>query len=99
MASTLPGYAYSYFTTIILTGMGYTGTQSQLLSAPPWILAAIVTYLTGWMTDKWQVRGPVVALYQLLTAVGMIITVYGKHNGVRYFGVYLGKLLSSEFPK
>ncbi|PLB53868.1 MFS general substrate transporter [Aspergillus steynii IBT 23096] len=90
MASTLPGYAYSYFKTIILMGMGFSNTESQLLSAPPYILAAATTYLSGWLTDKYQIRGPVIAVHQLLTAVGMIITAYGQVNGARYFGVFLG---------
>ncbi|KAL2817480.1 major facilitator superfamily domain-containing protein [Aspergillus cavernicola] len=90
MASTLPGYAYSYFQTIILTGMGFTGTQSQLLSAPPYILAAAATYFSGWLTDRYHIRGPVIAVHQLLTAVGMLVTAYGKANGARYFGVFLG---------
>lgn len=91
MASTLPGYAYSYFKTVILMGMGFTSTQSQLLSAPPYILAAISTYLGGWFTDKYQIRGPVIALHQLLTAVGMLITAYGRVSGARYFGIFLGE--------
>ncbi|KGO44234.1 Major facilitator superfamily domain, general substrate transporter [Penicillium expansum] len=71
MASTLPGYAYSYFKTVILMGMGFSNTQSQLLSAPPYIIAAFFTYLGGWLTDKYQIRGPVIAVHQLLTAVGV----------------------------
>ena len=91
MTSTLPGYAYSYFLPIILKdGMGFSTTKSQLLSAPPYILAAIMTYISGWLTDKYHVRGPVLAVHQLLTAVGMLITTYGKANGARYFGAFLG---------
>lgn len=92
MASTLPGYAYSYFKTVILVGMGFSNTQSQLLSAPPYIIAAIFTYLGGWLTDKYQIRGPVIAVHQLLTAVGMLITAYGGASGARYFGIFLGEL-------
>ncbi|KAL4926417.1 major facilitator superfamily domain-containing protein [Aspergillus undulatus] len=90
MASTLPGYAYSYFKTIIMTGMGFTGNESQLLSAPPYILAAAATYFSGWLTDKYKIRGPVIAVHQLLTAVGMLVTAYGQVNGARYFGVFMG---------
>lgn len=91
MASTLPGYAYSYFLPIILRqGMGYTTTQSQLLSAPPYVLAAIVAFISGWLGDKYHIRGPIIAVHQCLTAVGMIITVYGKYNAFRYFGAFLG---------
>lgn len=91
MASTLPGYAYSYFLPIILRkGMGYTATQSQLLSAPPYVLAAIVAYCSGWLGDRYHVRGPIIAVHQLLTAAGMLITVFAKGNGARYFGAFLG---------
>ncbi|KAI3548104.1 hypothetical protein CSPX01_03271 [Colletotrichum filicis] len=91
MASTLPGYAYSYFLPIILrNGMGFSSTQAQLLSAPPYVLAAIVAYISGYLGDKYKIRGPIIAVHQALTAVGMLITVYGKANGARYFGAFLG---------
>ncbi|KAJ5163513.1 Major facilitator superfamily domain general substrate transporter [Penicillium coprophilum] len=84
MASTLPGYAYSYFKTVILMGMGFSNTQSQLLSAPPYIIAALFTYLGGWFTDKYQIRGPVIVIHQLLTAL------MGGASGARYFGIFMG---------
>ncbi|KXH60980.1 hypothetical protein CSAL01_10198 [Colletotrichum salicis] len=91
MASTLPGYAYSYFLPIILrNGMGFSSTQAQLLSAPPYVLAAIMAYISGYLGDKYKIRGPIIAVHQALTAVGMLITVYGKANGARYFGAFLG---------
>lgn len=91
LAAILPGYAYSYFQPIILTGIGFTNTQSQLLSAPPYILAGILCYTSGWISDKYRIRGPIIAVHQLLTVVGMLITAYGRSSGFRYFGVFLGK--------
>lgn len=91
MASTLPGYAYSYFLPVILKqGMGYSTAQSQLLSAPPYVLAAIMTFTSGWLGDRYHIRGPLIAVHQLLTAVGMLITAYGGSNAARYFGAFLG---------
>ncbi|KAH7176816.1 major facilitator superfamily domain-containing protein [Dactylonectria macrodidyma] len=91
MASTLPGYAYSYFLPIILRdGMGFSSTQAQLLSAPPYILAAIMTFVSGYLGDRYKLRGPIIAVHQALTAAGMLITAYGKSNGARYFGAFLG---------
>ncbi|KAF4978624.1 hypothetical protein FZEAL_5027 [Fusarium zealandicum] len=91
MASTLPGYAYSYFLPIILRdGMGFSSTQAQLLSAPPYVLAAIMAFISGWLGDRFRVRGPIIAVHQALTAAGMLITVYGRVNAVRYFGAFLG---------
>ncbi|KAL4971629.1 major facilitator superfamily domain-containing protein [Aspergillus desertorum] len=77
MASTLPGYAYSYFKTIILTGMGLTGNESQLLSAPPYIVAAAATYFSGRLTDR-------------CSQLSACSTAYGQTNGARYFGVFMG---------
>jgi hypothetical protein len=91
MASTLPGYAYSYFLPIILRdGMGFSTTQSQLLSCPPYVLAAIMGLVSGWLGDRYKIRGPIIAVHQLITAIGMLITVYGKANAARYFGCFLG---------
>jgi len=91
MASTFPGYAYSYFLPVILRGgMGFSVTQSQLLSAPPYVLAAVMTFVSGWLSDKYKIRGPLVAVHQLLTATGMLITVFAKGNAARYFGAFLG---------
>lgn len=91
MASTLPGYAYSYFMPVILKdGMGFSTTESQLLSAPPLIVSAITCYIAGWVTDKYRLRGPILAVLQLITAVGMLITTYGGSSAVRYFGTFLG---------
>ncbi|KAK0387423.1 LOW QUALITY PROTEIN: hypothetical protein NLU13_5735 [Sarocladium strictum] len=91
MASTLPGYAYSYFLPIILKkGMGFNTTQSQLLSAPPYILAAVMALASGWLGDRLRIRGPIIACHQGITAVGMILTAFGPTNAVRYFGAYLG---------
>ncbi|KAL3496364.1 MFS general substrate transporter [Aspergillus germanicus] len=91
MASTLPGYAYSYFLPIILRdGMGFSTTRSQLLSCPPYVLAAIMALVSGWLGDRYKLRGPIIAVHQLLTAVGMLITAYGRANAARYFGAFLG---------
>lgn len=91
MSSTLPGYAYSYFLPIILKkGMGFSSTESQLLSAPPYVLAALIAYGSGWLGDRYHIRGPIIAVHQLLTAAGMLITVFAESNGARLFGAFLG---------
>ncbi|EXL90003.1 major facilitator superfamily domain-containing protein [Fusarium oxysporum II5] len=91
MASTLPGYAYSYFLPIILRdGMGYSRTNSMLLSAPPYVLAAVMALFSGWLGDRLKMRGPIIAIHQLITAAGMLTTVYANTNAVRYFGAFLG---------
>jgi hypothetical protein len=72
--------------------MGFSVTQSQLLSAPPYVLAACFVCLLAWFSDRQHLRGPIIAALQIITAVGMIITVYGGSNGARYFGAFLSEL-------
>jgi hypothetical protein len=91
MASTLPGYAYSYFLPIILKeGLGYSTSKSQLMSAPPYVLAAIMTFTSSWLADRYKIRGPVIAVHQAITATGMLITAFSTNLNARYFGAFLG---------
>ncbi len=91
MSSTLPAFSYAYFLPIILHhGMGFSATDAMLLNAPPNVLAAVIALVAGYLGDKWKVRGPIVAVFQALTAVGMLITAYAQSNAVRYFGTFVG---------
>lgn len=91
MSSTLPGYAYSYFLPIILKGgLGYSTTKAQLMSAPPYVLAAIMTLTSSWLADRYKIRGPLIAFHQAMTFTGMLITALSTNNSARLFGAYLG---------
>jgi MFS family permease len=50
-------YAFSLFLPTILAGMGYAGTQAQLLSVPPYAVAATMTIIVGWVGDRTRQRG------------------------------------------
>jgi hypothetical protein len=91
LTSTLPGYAYSYFLPIILReGLGFSTTNAQLLTAPPYVVAALFTFTSSWLADRYHMRGPLIALHQALTAAGMLITTFAKGTGARLFGAYIG---------
>lgn len=62
---------------------------SQCLVAPPYALAAIVMFITGWAGDKYHLRGPVVAFNMILCLIGLPIMGFSKTPAVRYFGVFL----------
>jgi len=83
-------YALAYFLPIILTqNLGFSIGASQCLVAPPYALAGIVMYATGWAGDKYHLRGPIVVFNMILCIIG--VTIMGFHNNanVRYFGVFL----------
>lgn len=90
MTTAVPGYAYSYFLPIILrNGMGFSSTNAMLLSAPPYVFAAIIAMLTGWLSDKFKIRGPIIAVHQAISAVGMLMILYGNSNALRFFGAFI----------
>lgn len=50
-------YAFSLFIPTIIKTLGYQSTKAQLLSVPPYALAAIVTVSIGFIADRTRQRG------------------------------------------
>lgn len=83
-------YGFSTFLTAILKlGLGYTSREAQYMSVPVYILAAIVFMVSAYVSDRFQVRGPVFFCYNILGATGYIILLAVKNNAVKYFACYL----------
>ncbi|KAJ7600811.1 major facilitator superfamily domain-containing protein [Mycena floridula] len=89
MCSTMPSYAIAFFLPIILASMGWGEAAALLLSAPPYIFAAILSFLFAWLSDKAARRAPYIAVQALITMVGLFISMYTSVDGVRYFGLFL----------
>jgi MFS family permease len=88
--TTTVSYALAYFLPIILQkNMGFTVGEAQCLIAPPYAFAAIVMYTTGYLGDKYHLRGPIIAFNMLLCLIGLPIMGFHKSPAVRYFGVFL----------
>ncbi|KAF8161231.1 major facilitator superfamily domain-containing protein [Crassisporium funariophilum] len=89
MSSTMPAYAIGFFITIILRSMGYTTTMSLVLTAPPYVFAALTTFIFAVISDKTQKRALWLGVQNLICITGLVITGYTKNNGARYFGLFL----------
>ncbi|KDR75670.1 hypothetical protein GALMADRAFT_140293 [Galerina marginata CBS 339.88] len=89
MCATLPAYAISFFVTIILRGMGWSVSASLLLSAPPYIFAAISIMFFAWLSDKYHQRAAIMAIQTVITLIGLILTGFVPHAGWRYAGIFL----------
>ncbi len=50
-------YAFSLFLPTIVKEMGYKSTHAQLLSVPPYAVAAVMTVTIGFIADKTLMRG------------------------------------------
>lgn len=91
-SSVVPGFSYNFFTPLILSqGMGFSRQQSLLMTAPPFVFAAIATFTSSLISDKYRLRGPVFVFHHTCCIAGMFLTAYVKNPAARYFGVFLGK--------
>ncbi|KAG8781875.1 hypothetical protein FRC12_021443 [Ceratobasidium sp. 428] len=69
----IPVYAFSLFLPTIITGLGYSGPNAQLLSVPPYVVACIVTIVVGIYSDKYHSRGPFILAFAPFAIIGYAI--------------------------
>lgn len=69
--------------------MGFSLAAAQCLTAPPYALAAILMLASGWLGDKYRIRGPIIIFNAVLSIVGLAVMTWPSSAGVRYFGVFL----------
>ncbi|KAK0241418.1 major facilitator superfamily domain-containing protein [Armillaria nabsnona] len=86
---TVPAYAVGYFVTLILRGMGWSVEMSLLLSAPPYIFAAVSVFFFAWLSDKCRMRALFLTIQMLMTIIGLVLTAYTSIPGWRYTGIFL----------
>ncbi|KAF9005279.1 MFS general substrate transporter [Hymenopellis radicata] len=89
MAATTGSVSVAYFLPVILSGQGYSQKLSLLLSAPPYVFAAIYTFVLAVFSDRAHMRAPFIALSATVCSVGLLITAYSGNTGARYFGSFL----------
>ncbi|GKT65059.1 major facilitator superfamily transporter [Colletotrichum tofieldiae] len=63
--------------------------QAQILTAPPYIFAAIIMYSTGWLGDRYMLRGPIIIGDMIMSIVGICLMGFHNDVAVRYVGVFL----------
>ncbi|KAK9796903.1 putative Major facilitator superfamily domain-containing protein [Seiridium cardinale] len=83
-------YALAYFLPIILnTNLGFSIGASQCLIAPPYAFAGFVMFGTGWLGDRYHIRGPIIIINMVLCLIGTPIMGWHPNPSVRYFGIFL----------
>lgn len=85
-------YAFSLFVPSIINQLGYTSTTANLLSVPPYFVAAIVTVLAGWYADRTQRRGLTNIVISISGIVGFAMLLGSSTAGVKYAGTFLGAI-------
>lgn len=79
----------SFFLPVILQGGGFSTELSLILSAPPYVFAAIYTFASAVLSDKVRLRAPFIITSNVVCIIGLAILAYAGKLGPRYFGAFL----------
>ncbi|KAF5627085.1 major facilitator superfamily transporter [Fusarium sp. NRRL 52700] len=90
MGCLTPLYAFSLFLPTIIAGMGHAGTKAQLLSVPPYAVAAALTICVGFYGDRTRQRGFCNIGIVLLGIAGFAMLIATSNPTIQYIGVFLG---------
>jgi MFS family permease len=92
MGCLTPLYSFSLFLPTILRGMGHRGTKAQLLSVPPYAVAAVMTIFVGWFADRTRWRGYCNMVVVSFGIAGFIMLIATENPNVQYAGTFLGAM-------
>jgi hypothetical protein len=84
-----PASSYPKNEETIVKTLGYNKTQTLLLSAPPYVFAAILGITNSWHSDKTRERWLHVVWPQVSCSVGLIISATTLNVGVRYTATFM----------
>jgi len=85
----IPVYAIALFTPTIVQELGFTAAQAQLLTIPPFVGGCIATILVGYLSDKYNLRGPFIIGSCLVALVGYLVLYTQTAPGAGYAGAVL----------
>ncbi|TKW51126.1 putative transporter [Colletotrichum tanaceti] len=94
MGCDMPLYAFSLFLPTIVNELGWNTSvvRSQLMTVPPYAVAAVFTVFIGWVADKTQQRGLCNISVSLIGIVGFSMLIATESPQVKYAGTFLGAL-------
>ncbi|RDX42187.1 MFS general substrate transporter [Lentinus brumalis] len=78
-----------YFLPLILTGLGYHGRDAQLMSVPPFAVAAVFAITASFFSDRYGQRGLMMIVSGMVATVGFAIFLASYTNLVRYAALFL----------
>lgn len=96
MGPLMPLYSFSLFLPTIIQNMSFTTPdaviKNQLLSVPPYVLAAALTIVVGFWSDSSGRRGIFNICCAPISMVGFIMLIASTNPAVQYAGAFLGAL-------
>ncbi|KAI0760055.1 MFS general substrate transporter [Fomes fomentarius] len=79
----------SLFLPSIVVGLGYEGSQAQLMSVPPFAIGAIVCMPISIISDRYAVRGLTLCIQAIISIIGYAVYIVSENAHVRYAGLLI----------
>lgn len=94
MGADMPLYAFSLFLPSIIANLGWNNTvvRAQLMSVPPYAVAACLTVAIGFIADRTGRRGLCNILVSILGIAGFAMLIATDIPAVQYAGTFLGAM-------
>ncbi|KAL3450216.1 major facilitator superfamily domain-containing protein [Aspergillus insuetus] len=96
-SNTVPNYGMKFTMPQIIANMGYTSSNAQLLTIPPYVVGAISAYFSGLCSDRFRWRMPFIVGAQVLVVVAFAV-LFAKADDISsnipacYFAIFLGSI-------
>ncbi|KAI5118141.1 hypothetical protein M0805_001740 [Coniferiporia weirii] len=88
----IPVYALALFLPTIITELGFTAAQAQLLTVPPYVIAMPLTMYTSIISDRYSLRGPFLLFWTAFGIAGFAILFSTSAPWVGYAGSVIGAI-------
>lgn len=82
-------YSFGLFVPSIVQGLGYTAINAQLYSVPPYAVAAFLTVVAAYISDRKKIRGPVMLAFLPLSIAGYALIANTHDNKVKYGALFM----------
>jgi len=92
MGVAMPLYSFSLFLPTIIQQLGYTAVKANLLSVPPYAVAAAMTIAVGFAADKTKIRGIYNIGFSVIAMAGFAMLLGSQNPHIKYAGVFLGAI-------
>ncbi|KAK7957766.1 transporter [Apiospora saccharicola] len=89
VTSVLPVTAFTTFLPLVVKGMGYSGNDATLMSAPPFVAGVVGLLLIVRSSDRFRERSLHTVFGMFLGVVGCVVMAVSDRNALRYGFAYV----------
>lgn len=82
-------YSFGLFIPTIVQGLGYTAVRAQLFSVPPYAVAALLTVVASYVSDRYKIRGPIMLCFLPLSIIGYAVIANTSNLHAKYGALFL----------